>query len=173
MRRAKFLSDSRPSGGRRKLRDSDQGSSSLEFITAGLLLLVPLVYLVLVLSAVQGAALAVEGAARQAARVFVQAPTEAEGFARAQRALAFSLNDYGLGGDRLGGDGLGDAAAGMTITCVPQTTPCLQRLASITVAVTLYIDLPLVPAVLGLDRLARVPVNATATQHVSRFWSGD
>ncbi|WP_182484465.1 hypothetical protein [Alpinimonas psychrophila] len=163
MQRVKLLSDSGLSDGRRLFRAPDEGSSSLEFITAGLLLLVPLVYLVLVLSAVQGAALAAEGAARQAARVFVQAPTEAEGFARAQRALAFGLDDYGLG----------DAAVGMTITCVPQTTPCLHRLASVTVAITLQVDLPLVPAVLGLDRLARVPVNATATQHVSRFWSGD
>ena len=53
-------------------RLSDDGSASLEFITVGLLLLVPLVYLVLTIAAVQGAALGVEGAARQASRVFVQ-----------------------------------------------------------------------------------------------------
>jgi hypothetical protein len=39
---------------------ADDGSASLEFITAGLLLLVPLVYLVLTLSALQTAALGVD-----------------------------------------------------------------------------------------------------------------
>ena len=37
-----------------------------------MLLLVPIVYLVLALASVQGGALAVEGAARQAARIAVQ-----------------------------------------------------------------------------------------------------
>ena len=168
MRHAKSSGDGMPRGnGAVKGRSlvaarADDGSSSLEFITAGLLLLVPLVYLVLVLSAVQGAALAVEGAARQAARVFVQSPTEAEGFARAQRAIDFGLDDYGLR--------QGDAT--VTITCAPNPASCLQRRANVTVAISLRVDLPLVPAVLGLNTLARVPVNATATQQVSRFWSG-
>jgi len=148
MRRAKFL--------------NDEGSSSLEFITAGLLLLVPLVYLVLVMSAVQGAALAVEGAARQAARVFVQAPTEAAAFDRAQRAIDFGLDDYGLSRDN----------ATVVISCHPNPGSCLERRANVTVDIIVQVDLPLVPAVLGLDALARVPVEASAIQQVSRFWSG-
>src|SRR5690606_25689706 len=75
---------------------NEQGSASLEFITAGMLLLLPLVYLVLVMSAVQGGALAVEGAARQAARVFVQGDTVPRATAQAQRAIEFALADYGL-----------------------------------------------------------------------------
>ncbi|MDQ1574531.1 MAG: hypothetical protein QOH44_2090, partial [Actinomycetota bacterium] len=39
----------------------DGGSAALEFITAGLLLLVPLVYLILAMAAIQGGALSVEG----------------------------------------------------------------------------------------------------------------
>ena len=54
--------------------NEDDGTATLEFITAGLILLLPLVYLVLSMAAIQGGALAVEGAARQAVRVFVQAP---------------------------------------------------------------------------------------------------
>ncbi|RII97030.1 hypothetical protein DZF97_17400, partial [Clavibacter nebraskensis] len=57
----------------------DRGSAVLEFITAGVLLLVPLVYLVLAMSAIQGAALGTEGAARQAARVYVRADDDASG----------------------------------------------------------------------------------------------
>jgi hypothetical protein len=60
----------------------DTGTASLEFITAGLVLLVPLVYLVLTMSAIQGGALAVEGASRQAARVFVASSTVEEGTRR-------------------------------------------------------------------------------------------
>ncbi len=30
--------------------------------------------------------------------------------------------------------------------------------------------LPLVPDVLGLDRVASIPIEATAVQKVSRFW---
>lgn len=40
------------------------------FLAAGLLLLVPFIYLVILVATVQLAALATEGAARQAARVF-------------------------------------------------------------------------------------------------------
>ncbi|MCA1943576.1 MAG: pilus assembly protein, partial [Yonghaparkia sp.] len=61
----------------------DRGSASLEFLVAGLLMLVPLVYLILTLGTIQSAALATEGAARQAARVFVQAPSTAVGAAAA------------------------------------------------------------------------------------------
>ena len=58
---------------RRSKWSSEAGSASLEFLTVGVILLVPLVYLVLAMSAIQAGALAVEGAARQAARVAVQA----------------------------------------------------------------------------------------------------
>ena len=74
----------------------DDGTAALEFVTAGLILLVPLVYLILAVASVQAGALAVEGAARQAARVFVQAPTPDEAAARAARAIDFSLADYGI-----------------------------------------------------------------------------
>lgn len=162
MLRVKSLGNAAVSGPRTSGARADEGSSSLEFITAGLLLLVPLMYLVLVLSAVQGAALAVEGAARQAARVFVQASSEAEGFARAQRAIDFGLDDFGLR----------QSDASVAITCAPNPASCLQRRASVTVAITVQVDLPLVPAVLNLRNLARIPVGASATQQVSRFWSG-
>lgn len=147
---------------RRVKFSNEQGSSSLEFITAGFLLLIPLVYLVLVMSAVQGAALAVEGAARQAARVFVQAPSKAEGLARAERAIDFGLDTFGLQ----------QSDATVTITCTPNPASCLQRSATVTIAISLQVDLPLVPAVLGINTLARVPVDASATQQVSRFWNG-
>ena len=103
----------------------DRGSASLEFIVTGLLLLVPLVYLVLAVSAVQAASLAVEGAARQASRVFVQADSLGEANAAAARAVEVTLADYGL-----------DASdATVAIACRPHPSACLTRQGFVTVTV--------------------------------------
>ncbi|TFC53236.1 hypothetical protein E3T26_00665 [Cryobacterium sp. TMT1-21] len=140
--------------------ESERGSASLEFITAGLILLVPLVYLVLAMAALQGGALAVEGAARQAARVYVQAPDEATATARAERAVQFGLADYGI-----------DAAdAEMSVDCRADTDGCLTRRGTVTVTVRIRVPLPLVPDVLSLRNGSSVPLEASATQTVSRFW---
>ena len=139
---------------------SERGSASLEFITAGLILLVPLVYLVLAMSALQGGALAVEGAARQAARVYVQAPDEAEGTARARRAVQVGLADYGIPVE----------AATLRIDCEPSPNGCLTRRGTVVVTVRIIVPLPLVPDVLSLRSAAAVPLQASATQTVSRFW---
>jgi hypothetical protein len=140
----------------------EDGSASLEFLTAGLILLVPLTYLVIALSAIQGGALAVEGAARQAARVYVQSPDADEATARAARAVEFGLADYGI-----------DAAdASVRIDC-EFAGDCLIRRNTVTVTVTVLVPLPLVPDVLSLQDVASVPVQASATQTVSRFWSAE
>jgi hypothetical protein len=138
----------------------ETGTASLEFITAGLVLLVPLVYLVLTMSALQGAAFAVEGAARQAARVFVESATEAEAREGARRAVEFALADYGFDAD--------DVA--VQISCRPDPDACLTRRGFVTVDVSTSVTLPLVPPVLELDVPLSVPSSASATQQVSRFW---
>ena len=139
----------------------DTGSASLEFFQVGLILLVPLVYLVLAMSVLQGGAFAVEGAARQAARVYVQAPTTAEAEARAERAVLVALADYGIDA----------AAAEVSIGC-PDAAVCLSRRSVVTVTVRVRVDLPFVPAVLTQSHGGSVPLEASATQTVSRFWSG-
>ena len=138
----------------------DNGSAALEFITAGFLLLIPLVYLVLAMAAIQGGALAVEGASRQAARVFVQAGESASAQARAKTAIDFALHDFGLG----------SAAATVKISCRPNPAVCLTRRGFVTVTVTAGVPLPLVPNVLALKTPLAVPITATSTEQVSRFW---
>ncbi|TAM68612.1 MAG: hypothetical protein EPN48_11505 [Microbacteriaceae bacterium] len=145
-----------------RLAGDEEGSSSLEFITMGLLLLVPLVYLVLAVASIQGAALAVEGAARQAARVYVQAPGVADADARSARAVDFALADYGLDAGQ----------AQLSVTCAPDPAQCLRRDGTVTVTVQMRATLPLVPSILDLRQTASVPLKAAATQKVSRFWSG-
>ena len=137
----------------------DEGSASIEFITVGILLLVPTVYLVLALSSLQSASFAVEGAARQASRVFVQAETLGDAEAAASRAVAVTLADYGLDA--------GDAQ--VVITCRPDPADCLTRRGFVTVSISTVAPLPLFPAVLGADIPSGVPIDAVSTEQVSRF----
>ena len=143
----------------RRWASDDEGSASLEFVTAGMILLLPIVYLVLTMAAVQAGALAVEGAARQAVRVFVQADDEGAATSQAERAIEFALADYGLDA----------AAADVTVTCQPKPTQCLSRRGSVTITVGVSIPLPLAPPALTLNVPLAVPLEATATQRVSRF----
>lgn len=139
---------------------TERGSASLEFLTVGLILMVPLVYLVLAVSALQAGALAAEGAARQAARAFVQASTEEGGLAAAGRVLAVTLADYGL-----------EAETGaLELDCSDGRPDCLVRGELVTVSVRVTVPLPLVPEALGLRQSASVPLAASATQRVSAFW---
>ncbi|ANP71917.1 hypothetical protein [Cryobacterium arcticum] len=144
---------------RRSMLTGETGSASLEFITVGLILLVPLVYLILAMSVLQGGALAVEGAARQAARVYVLAPNSADAEARAERAVLVGLADYGIDAD----------AAEVSITCAGGGA-CLSRRSVVTVTVRLQVALPFVPGVLTQSHGGSIPLQSSATQTVSRFW---
>jgi len=138
----------------------ETGSASLEFVTTGMILLLPLVYLVLTVSAIQAGALAIEGAARQAARVYVQAPTVAEARADASRAIDFGLADYGIDAEQ----------ATVAISCSPKPRDCLHRRGYVTVSIAVAVPLPLVPPALSLNLPLAVNLESSATQQVSRFW---
>lgn len=153
-----------PSAGQPSRRStSEQGSASLEFIVAGLVLLVPVVYLVVALFQIQAAILAAEGGARQAARVFVEAPDVETATVRASTAVEFALADQ-----RVDGDGVD-----VTVSC-PDGGPehCLDPGDVVTVVVRLRVELPLAPPILGLDDLAVVPVEASGVNAVSDFHAG-
>ncbi|MFC5501103.1 hypothetical protein ACFPJ4_02490 [Lysinimonas soli] len=139
---------------------SERGSASLEFITVGVLLLVPTVYLVLTLSALENAAFGVEGAARQASRVYVQSADGDDAEASARAAIAVTLADYGLDADH----------ATVEVSCRPDPADCLTRRGFVTIAVSATVPLPLVPPVLTLNLPAGIPVHAVASEQVSRFW---
>ncbi|MEY2849828.1 MAG: hypothetical protein RI885_2495 [Actinomycetota bacterium] len=142
----------------RRVAARDDGSASLEFITAGMILLVPLVYLILAVSVVQGASLAVEGAARQAARVYVRADDTSQARTAADRAIRIALADYGLDSQ----------SAEVSVSC--SVADCLTRLETVTISVGVQVSMPLVPPVLEIAIPARIPLSSSATQTVSRFW---
>lgn len=139
---------------------TEDGTASLEFVTAGMILLLPMVYLVLTMSALQGASLAVEGAARQAVRVYVQAPDTRSAEVEAERAIRFALADYGLD----------SSAATVSISCSPRASDCLRRGATVTISVGVTVGLPLLPPALSVSGPLNVPLGSTATGQVSRFW---
>ena len=142
---------------------SERGTAALEFVTAGLILLLPTVYLIVALASIQGAQLATAGAARQAARVYVQAGSDEDASAEASAAVAFALADFGLP----------TGAATVHIGCSPRPDACLTRLGTVTVTVQVRAPLPLVPDVLDLRRDASVVVQAQSTNRVSRLWGAE
>lgn len=146
---------------RRALGERERGSASLEFLTVGMLLLVPIVYLVLALAAIQGGAFAVEGAARQAARIAVQSGDRSSAESAVDRAVRVTLGDYGIDA----------AAASVVLEC--QSPRCDAPGSRVRVTVVAQVPLPLVPDVLALGHVGSVPLEATATQTVSRFSRAD
>ena len=142
------------------LLDDESGSAALEFIVAGVLLLVPLVYLVLVLGAVQEQTLGAEAAARHTARVIGQAPDARTAAERGDAVLAGVIREYGMD----------EGAVEVGITCRPASAECPSAGATVIVTVRAEVTLPLMPPLFGLDQLAAIPIEAQAAQKVSRLW---
>ncbi len=140
-------------------RQADGGSAVVEFVTLGVLLLVPVVYLVLVLGRLQAAAFTAEGAAREAARVFVAAPDDETAARHAEAAVRLALADQGFD----------DQEPGQAAVVRCDTTPCLQPESAVRVTVTVDVVLPGVPAFVDAAVPARVPVRAEALAVVDRF----
>lgn len=146
-----------PRGGavRARLGD-DSGSAVIELAWLGILLLVPLIYLVLMLARLQAGSYAVTQAAREAGRSFVTAPDESSAGARAQVAAEIAFEDQGFGGE-------GDLA----VTCTQ--TPCLSPDGQVTTRATVRVPLPLVPALAREVVPLEVPVSATQVSAVPRY----
>ena len=144
------------------LRD-DTGSAALEFITVGLIMLVPLVYLIVALGSIQAQSLGVEAAARHAARAIALASDAPSAGERADLVIASVAAEYNIDPDNLR----------VSVSCVPAASTCPDAGSTVMVTVAARVALPLVPAILGLDRLASVPVEASSAQKVSRCWGVD
>lgn len=139
--------------------DPERGSAALEFILVGLILLVPLVYLIVALGLIQEQSLGAEAGARHVARAMSTATDAADARARADRVLESVMAEYGI-------DDID-----VEIACEPAGAACPEAGATLIVTVRTTVALPLVPPVLGLDRVAAVPVEASGAHKVSRFWS--
>jgi hypothetical protein len=126
----------------------------LEFTFLGVLLMVPLTYVMLTVLTVQKAAYAVTTAAREAGRMFVTASDESSARARANDAARLALRDQGM------------PSAPVTIACAGD--PCLTPGATVHVRVSARVRLPFVPDVLGRAP-ASIRVNGRHDAVVDRF----
>lgn len=132
---------------------SERGSAIVEFHALGLVLIVPLVYILLAALDVQRAAYGATHAAREAGRVYV-----AGGDERAARVAAnVALADQGVQP--------GDVA--LSISC--SATPCRTPGAEITVTVSTSVALPFLPDMFADVANARIPVEAKHVGMVDRF----
>ncbi|HCJ50123.1 MAG TPA: TadE family protein [Microbacterium sp.] len=142
------------------LARDESGSSALEFIVGGVILLVPLVYLIVALGTIQGQALGVETAARHLARTVATSESAGSADARSARVLDALVAEYGLD----------PAAVSVSVSCVGDAPECPAAGETLRVTVGARVALPLVPPVLGLNESARVEVESTSVQKVSRYW---
>lgn len=138
----------------------DEGSAVLEFVSLGVLLLVPVVYLVVCLGQVQAAAFAVEGASREAARVLARADDEQQAAQRVDAVVALALRDQGLADPD-------DPRPDVEVVC--STEPCTAPETRVSVTVQVEVVLPGVPAFVDAVVPTRVPVRATGESVVERF----
>lgn len=134
------------------------GSALVEFTWLGLLLLVPLVYVIITLLTVQRSAYGVTEAARSAGRAYLLSPDVETAELRAVEAARVALADQDVE--------LPDGA--VRVTCQPTPDSCLRPGSSVTVQIDLDVALPLVPTVYG--RLpASVAVSASHTEPFGTF----
>lgn len=144
---------------RRSSRSREDGSAAVEVLVLGVLLLVPLVYLVLIVAALQGAAFAAEGAARQAARTIALAATDDDGRRAADAAVEVALADWRIE----------PGATDVEVVCAPDPGDCVTPRGTVAVHVRVAAALPLLPPAIAVDAPGAIAVDATALQHVSMF----
>ncbi|WP_076259236.1 pilus assembly protein TadE [Intrasporangium flavum] len=140
----------------RVLRRRDDGRAVIEFIFLGILLLLPLLYLVLTMARLQAASFSASLAGREAGRAFVTADGDADGRARAEAAARLAFGDFGF-----------DEDATVSVTC--DGSPCLRPEGVVRSDVRIEVRLPLVPDFIAAHVPSSVSVTSTHVSSVDRF----
>jgi Flp pilus assembly protein TadG len=139
-------------------RHGQRGSALVELCWLGILLLLPVLWIVMSVFEVQRGAFGVTAAARAAARAYALAPDDATGLVRARTAVRAALDDQGMEG----------VVPNVRVSCTPYPTDCHQGTSVITVSVHSRVVLPLMPDALGGDRPS-FALDATQTVPVGQF----
>jgi hypothetical protein len=147
---------------RRRGDRDEQGSALVELTWLGLLLMIPLLWIVLGVFEVQRGAFAVTSAARSAGRAFALAPDDATGRARVDAVVRRALADQGLEGEPFS----------VQISCTPDPRDCHQGTSVITVRISSGVDVPLLPDVLG-GGAPRVALDAQHTVPIGHYQEVD
>ncbi len=139
-------------------RRGEQGSALVELSWLGILLVLPVLWIVLSVFEVQRGAFGVSAAARAAARAYALAPDDASGLARARIAAQVALEDQGVH----------DVTPEVRVTCTPYPADCHQGTSVITVAVHSRVVLAMMPSALGGNRPS-FALDATQTVPIGQF----
>lgn len=139
-----------------RLGAGDRGSAVIEFVVVGILITMPVFYLVVALARLQAGAYAVTQAARESTRAYVTASADEAGMTRARQASHLAFEDQGFT-DR------GD----ISMSC--SSAPCLTRGARVAASADLSVELPLIPDFLRSAVPASIHLHARHVETVDRF----
>jgi hypothetical protein len=139
-------------------RRGQRGSALVELCWLGILLVLPVLWIVLSVFEVQRGAFGVSAAARAAARAYALAPDDTTGLTRARAAARLALDDQGAH----------EVTPEVSVTCTPYPTDCHQGTSVISVSVHSRVVLPLVPSALGGGRPS-FALDATQTVPIGQF----
>lgn len=117
----------------------ERGTALVELTWLGILLLVPLIYILLSVFEVQRGAFAVSAAARGAGRAYALAESEEQGRADAEGVARLAFADQGLP----------NAPIDLVVQCTPDPANCHRGGSTIRVTIRSRVDLPLLPGALG------------------------
>lgn len=135
-----------------------RGSAVVEVAWLGILLVLPILWIVMSVFQVQRGAFAVSAASRSAARAYALAPNDTSGLVRARTAARVALDDQGVR----------DVIPDVHITCTPYPDDCHQGTSVITVSVHSRVVLPMMPSALGSNRPS-FALDATQTVPIGQF----
>ena len=136
----------------------DDGRAIIEFIFLGVLLLLPLTYLVLTAASIQAASFSVSLASREAGRAFVTADSDEDALGRARAAAALAFADFDF-----------SAEGRLTVTC--DGSPCLRPDGQVRSTASITVRLPLVPDLVAEHLPSSVTVESENVATVDRFVS--
>ena len=128
----------------RNLWSADEGNAVIEFVIIGVLVLIPMAYLVLCVMRVQAATFASTQAVREAGRAFNSADSVRQGHVSARTAARLAFSDQGFEFPE----------SALRISC--PASPCLAAGSVAEVSLNWQVLLPWIPA--GLTSAVSVPI---------------
>ena len=141
---------------RQRTGPPEGGSAVVEFVVLGVLLLLPLLYLVLALARIQAGSYAVSQAARESGRAYVTSVSADAAPARAEAAADLAFADQGF-------------ADNGTLALDCDGSPCLRRGGRIVSTATVTVPLPLIPSFARDVIPLSIPVSATSISDVPLY----
>lgn len=134
----------------------DEGRAIIEFVFLGILLLLPLTYLVLTAARIQAAAFSAALAAREAGRAYVTGVDDHAGARRADAAARLAFEDFAF----TDGTELGVACDG---------SPCLRPGGYVTTTARIEVELPLIPDFVASRLPSSVSITSTHVATVDTY----